>query len=315
MKLLFTIGITLLTLAAAAQPKTVFYYKYNGNKVASADSADFIRVITPPDSSSTLFNVVEYYPNGKRKLLGKSTTIDPITLDGQCASFYPTGNRAAVTDYSNGVVLGNSYSYYPNGKIHAILRFDTLTTKNYDANFKVLTCNDSTGKPTVIDGNGHFVDYSPITKTISEEGDVKNGTPDGDWHGNYATDKITYVDTYRDGQFISGYCTLPNGTKYTYTHKEQGPEYKGGDNAFIAYLKKKVHYQQPAPKAGGKKKAVLMTFIVTQNGKPLGVRLLGTYNPVVDKALIAAAAASTAWTPAIQNGHPVNGPYNVAITL
>jgi len=321
MKLFFTLGIFFTTLAALAQPKSVFYFKYNGNKVAQVDSADYIRVVTPPDSSSTLFNVVEVYRStGKRKLIGKSATIDPITLDGQCASFYPGGGREAVTEYSNGVVLGNSYSYYPNGKLHVILTFDTLTNKNYDANFKVLTCNDSTGKATVTDGNGHFVDYNPITHTISEEGDVKNGSPDGDWHGNYPAEKITYVDTYRNGQFVSGYCLLPNGTRYTYAHKVQGPEYKGGDAAFMAYLKKKVHYQQPKPKPGAaktapQKKSVLMTLLITREGKPVNVRLLGGYNPVVDKELIAAAVASSGWMPSIQNGHPVTGPYNIAITL
>ncbi|GAB2702723.1 hypothetical protein GCM10027037_30420 [Mucilaginibacter koreensis] len=318
MKFLFTIGLTLLAFAGFAQDKTVFYFKYNGNKVAVADSADFVRVITPPDSASTLFNVQEFYTaNGKRKLIGKSTAIDPIVLEGQCATFYINGSRESVTDYSGGAYLGNSYMYYPNGKLHTLLTYDTLNAKNYDLNYKIITCNDSTGAATVTDGNGHYIDYNLLTRTISEEGNVKNGSPDGEWHGNYP-DKVTFTDTYRNGQFVSGVCTMPNGIKYTYQHKAQSPEFKGGDEVFMTYLKKKAAYKAPAVKKGAPatpKKIVLMTFIVTQQGKPVNVRLFGSYNPVTDKALVNAALTSTGWKPALQNGHPVDAPYNLAVKL
>ncbi len=318
MKFFFTISLLALSLTVFAQPKTVYYLKYNGNKVPVADSADYIRIITPPDSASTLFNVQEYYTNGKRKLVGKSTAIDPIVLEGQCATFYSNGNRESVTDYSGGTYLGNSYVYYPNGKLHTLLTFDTLTTKNIDANFKILSCTDTAGKAIVTDGNGHYIDYNPLTGNISEQGDVKNGNPDGDWHGSYASEKITYTDTYRNGQFVSGVCQMPNGVKYTYQHKIQGAAYTGGDAAFLAYLKKKAPYKTPAVKKGAApaaKKVVLMTFIVTPQGKPINTKLFGSYNPVVDKALIAAASTSAGWKPAMQNGRPVQGLYNIAINL
>jgi antitoxin component YwqK of YwqJK toxin-antitoxin module len=319
MKLLITLGLALLTFAGLAQDKTVFYFKYNGNKVATADSADFIRVITPPDSASTLFNVQEFYTanGGKRKLIGKSTAIDPIVLEGQCATYYLNGNRESVTDYSGGTYLGNSYIYYPNGKLHTLLTYDTLNAKNYDVNYKIITCNDSTGAPTVTEGNGHYIDYNLLTRTVSEEGNVKNGSPDGEWHGSYA-DKVFYVDTYRDGQFISGISTLPNGVKYTYQHKVQSPEFKGGDALFMAYLKKKVNYKAPVVKKGAPapaKKIVLMTFVVTQQGKPVNVKLFGSFNSIADKALMNAALTSTGWKPALQNGHPVDAPYNLAVNL
>lgn len=315
MKLFFTIGLLMLSLAGVAQNKTVFYFKFNGAKVPVADSADYVRVVTPPDSASTLFNVLEYYVNGKRKLLGKSSTIDPLTLDGQCATFYTNGNRESVTEYNNGNYLGNSYMYYPNGKLHAILSYDTLSTKNYDVSYKIISCADSAGNPTVTDGNGRFIDYNMFTKTVAEEGNVKNGSPDGDWHGNYPEEKITYTDTYRNGQFISGYCVLPGGIKYTYTHRVQPPQFKGGDAAFIAYLKKKTHYQPAPAKSAAKKKTALIVFNINRQGKPVAPRLFGSFNPVLDKALINAAATSTGWTPAIQNGRPVPAPYNLALTL
>ncbi len=315
MRIFLTAALALLALTGMAQTKTIFYLKYNGNKVATADSADYIRVITPPDSASTLFNVTEYYVNGKRKLIGKSPTIDPPAYEGQCATFYTNGNRASVVNFSNGTYLGNSYLYYPDNKLHAILSYDTLTAKNYDLNFKVLACNDSAGKPTVTDGNGHFIDYNLLTKTVSEEGDVKNGSPDGEWHGSYPAEKITYTDTYRNAQFVSGVCTMPNGVKYTYTHKVQSAEYRGGDAALIAYLKKKAHYQAPAVKPGAKRKSVLLTMVISREGKPLGARLFGSYTPAVNNALINAANTSAGWKPALQNGRPIDAPYNVAVTL
>jgi len=206
-------------------------------------------------------------------------------------------------NYTDGVLMGSSYLFYPNGKLHASLSYDTAAAKSQEENMRIMSCADSTGKATLTDGNGRFIDYDLVAKTISEEGDVKDGRPHGEWRGTYASEKITYTDTYQDGKFISGYCVTADGKRYTYTRKSQSPEFKGGDAAFTALVKKKVKYPA-ALKA--KSSSLVVTFVVDNNGKVTNSRLLGTVTPEVDKAVLAAVNASPLWKPGIQNGRPVN---------
>lgn len=307
---LFAATFSMAQAPAKSKTQSVFYFKFDGSKVPSVDSADYIRVISLPDSGSTLFGVTDYYRNSKPKLMGKTTTIDPLTLQEQCVSYYSNGKRESVLSYVDGRPLGTSYLFYPNGKVHLTLEYDTAAAVAADGP-KIMSCLDSTGKALVTDGNGHYVDYN-YAGAISEEGNVKNGRPDGVWYGSYPEQKVTYVDTYRDGKFVSGVSTTATGVKYTYTKRRQTPEFKGGDEAFVAYIKKKFKY--PAALKQKSTQGVL-TFFVDQNGKVSEGRFLGNITPEVNKAIVAAINASPAWKPAIQNGLPVSSSWIISTTF
>jgi antitoxin component YwqK of YwqJK toxin-antitoxin module len=312
MKLLWITFFALISTYSLAQTQQVLYFKYNGQKVPLVDSADYIRAIRSPDSGSVLFNISEFYRNGKPKLIGKSSTFDPPSYEGQCVTYYSNGKRESVSGFASGALYGTSYVFYPSGKLHAILNYDTVSTKSMEENMTIMGCMDTTGKETVKDGNGHFIDYNLATNTVSEEGDVKGGKPTGEWKGYYPNEKITYTDTYADGKFISGITVLANGTKYTYTRKNQSPEFKGGDAAIIAIIKKKVKY--PAALKLKTSQAVL-SFIIDRTGKVVSPRMLGSITPELDKAIMATLTALPAWKPALQNGRPVNASWVLPITF
>jgi antitoxin component YwqK of YwqJK toxin-antitoxin module len=303
-----------VTFGFAQNPKTqqVFYFKYNGSKVPSVDSADYIRVINLPDSGSTLFGIVDYYRNSKPKLMGKSSTIDPVTFEEQCVTYYSNGKRESVSTYVDGSLAGPGYLFYPNGKLHLSLNYDTTSTKAPDDNLSILACFDTTGKELATGGNGRYVNYNWATRTINEEGVLKNGKPDGEWRGSYPEEKVTYADTYSNGKFVSGYCTLANGAKLSYTSRRQPPEFKGGDAAFIALIKKKFKY----PAALAKKSASgALTFMVDKNGKVSQGRFLGFITPEINTIIATAINASPSWKPAIQNGLPVSSSWIVPVTF
>src|SRR5476651_1804524 len=104
--------------SASAQKRNIYLFKNSGRQVEVRDSADYMRIVTEPDSGSTLYNVVEYYVNNKPKLVGKSTKFAFLSLEGQCATYYPSGKKHEVADYKNGIRDGDSYEYYPNGKLY-----------------------------------------------------------------------------------------------------------------------------------------------------------------------------------------------------
>ncbi len=73
--------------------------------VQQRDSADYIRVVSEPDSGSTLYNVFEFYPNGVKKLTGKSSTIDPQKYEGACIRYYKAVRSKALYQKSIKVTI------------------------------------------------------------------------------------------------------------------------------------------------------------------------------------------------------------------
>jgi antitoxin component YwqK of YwqJK toxin-antitoxin module len=312
MKLLLTIFFAFAAACCAAQTTQAYYYKNNGFP-ARQDSADYVRLVSAPDSGSTLFNISEYYlPSKQPKLVGKSATMNPPSFDGQCITYTPAGKRQAVLSYTDGMLYGNSYLFYPNGKLYLQFNTDTVSKNTFEENTRIITCMDSTGKAVVTEGNGHYIAYDNITHTISEEGDIKDGKHVGEWHGSYASEKVTYTDTYQDGKFVSGYCTTGNGTKYTYTSKNQSPEYSGGVNMFVDQIKKKVKLPTALK---GKSAQIFVSFAVSKEGKVSNPLLLGSISPEADKAIIAAISNSAAWKPRIQNGLPVDTSWGMPVVF
>jgi hypothetical protein len=290
----------------------VFYFDNSGYKVPTIDSADYIRVVSQPDSGSTLFSVVDYYRNSKPKLMGKSSTIDPATFEDQCVTYYSNGKRESVFTYTGGRLIGPGYLFYPNGKLHASITYDTVSTVPAEQNIKITSCLDSSGTKLATDGNGRYVDYNWSTKTVSEEGPIKNGYPDGEWHGSYPSEKVTYIDTYRDGKFVSGVSTTAAGVKYTYNRRQQPPEFKGGDAAFLAYVKKKFKYPTNLPQKGA---MGVLAFTVGKDGKVSNGKFLGNISPMLSKQIADAVNSSPVWKPAIQNGMPVANSWIVQATF
>jgi hypothetical protein len=303
-----------VTFGFAQKSKTqqVFYFKYNGSKVPTVDSSDYIRVINVPDSGSTLFGIVDYYRNSKPKLMGKSSTIDPVTFEEQCITYYTNGRRESVSTYTGGALIGPSYLFYPNGKLHFTLKYDTVSTKTAEENSTILTCMDSTGKELATNGNGRYINYDWATGVVTEEGAIKDGKPDGEWHGKYPDDKVTYTDIYSNGKFVSGYCVTAAGTKLTYTSRRQTPEFPGGDAAFITLIKKKFKYPATLAK---KSASGALTFMVDKNGKVSDGRFLGFITPELNTVIAKAVNASPNWKPAIQNGLPVSTSWIVPVTF
>lgn len=306
---LFTVTVCF---AQKAKYQQVFYFDANGNKVPTVDSSEFIRVVNQPDSGSTLFSITDYYRNTKPKLIGKSSTIDPPTFEDQCVTYYFNGKRESVFNYTGGRLNGPGYLFSPNGKLHAGITYDTVSTVPTEKNIHINTCQDSSGTALATDGNGRYIDYNWATKTVSEEGPLKNGYPDGEWHGSYPSEKVTYADIYRDGKFVSGVSTTATGIKYTYTRRQQPPEFKGGDAAFVAYVKKKFKYPTNLPEKGA---MGVMAFTVGKDGKVSNGRFLGNVPPIVGKQIADAINSSPLWKPAILNGMPIANSWIIQATF
>src|ERR1700761_672525 len=112
-KFTFTLIICLsCILVLKAQQGIKYNMKSSGlhaTAVRSKDSADFFRILFPPDTSEKdLFIVNDFYKNGKPKMVGKSHTSDPNNLDlqGPYIKFFDNGVKQSEGQYDNNQLMG-----------------------------------------------------------------------------------------------------------------------------------------------------------------------------------------------------------------
>src|SRR5882757_10175817 len=96
-----TLILLFISCCCFAQKANVYFLRNDGKYTFQRDSADYFRLVSEPDSGSALYNVSELYKNGNKKLIGKSSTIDPPRYEGSCVTFYGNGKRKSLCNYKN----------------------------------------------------------------------------------------------------------------------------------------------------------------------------------------------------------------------
>jgi TonB family protein len=304
-----------LVINAFAQKKqNVYFLKDNGKYVNNSDSADFTRIVQEPDSGSVLYNVLDYYPNGNLKMLGKSSTIDPIKLEGMAVSYYPNKKKKQVASYQKGLFAGIVYDYYPNGKLYRSVEFEQVETNpNFLSAETIKNVFDSTGTVLVKDGNGHYPVFDDAYKEILEEGNIKNGKRDSVWKG-YKNQKNIYSEEYSNGKFIKGNHTDENRNDIIYMVKEALPTFKGGESAFGQFLSRTVHYPVGAKERNAQGK-VMLNFVVEKDGTLSEIKVLKSVDPDLDREALRAIRQSPKWNPGLKNGVPVRVNYTMPLSF
>ncbi|RWY52376.1 hypothetical protein [Mucilaginibacter gilvus] len=267
MKFILTALFLSFALHCFAQNQDVYFYKKNGDTVSTKDSADFIRIVREPDAGSELYNVLDYYPSGKRKLVGKSSSIYPQRFEGPCMEYFETGKRSLVYNNTKGWKAGDCYRYYPNGVLYMHIEYPTEQfSYNLLKDAYIKQIYDSTGVVKFTDGNGYYTLYNDAFTEINDEGAFKNSKREGSWKGIDEYTKVAFKEEYKNGELISAMATK-NGKTCTYPGKrEVPPEYPGGGAAFLKYLSR--HFKYPAEERNKKIQGkVILTFYVEEDGK------------------------------------------------
>jgi TonB family protein len=318
MRLIFTTAFLLIASLCFAQRQNVYFLKNSGEYVKIRDSADYIRIVREPDSSAiTLYNVLEYYPNGGEKLIGKSSVIDPPKFEGACVKYYASGKKQLISNYKNGDLTGDEYEYYPNGKPYIVRKYPEITNVHNDFkdNYLITAEYDSLGTQLVSDGNGYYKGFDSKFKTVIDEGNLKSGKRDGIWKGKDLGSHITYVETYDNGSLVSGTSIGKDGDSIKYNKiRDEEPRYKGGLKAFYNYLGNNIHYPdyERAHNIHGK---VLVLFIVEKNGSLSDVKILNSVSENIDNEALRVIKNSPNWIPGMQYGRKVRVQYTVPINF
>ena len=321
---LFLIAAFLITSSVCfAQRQNVYFLKEDNSLVDNKDSADFIRVVSEPDSGSKLFNVIEYYPNGKKKLIGRSKTIDPVKLEGVCLTFYKNGRRKTSENYEDGVLAGSVDEYYPNGQLLArkeyILKDNVEPKLHYKyktSSFIVQQAFDSLGTVTVKDGNGIYSGYNedPVNnlKVFTEEGPIKNGLRSGIWKG---VDKDNnFEEVYENGELISGKA-IRDGVTTTYSKSRiEVPKFPGGEFDFNRYLARNIRY--PAKdRENNIQGKVILSFVISKDGTVTDVKIIRSVSDEIDSEALRVLKNSPKWIPGTAYGSPAKIRYSVPVSF
>lgn len=286
--------------------QNIYYLKNSGELSNPPADADFVRIISEPDSGSILYNVKEFYRNDKPKLSGKTTSPDRLILEGLCTRFYPSGIRQEVANYVNGVINGDVFEYYPNGKLYSYINYTPKSTQNTylpERDSLIQTCNDSTGKTLVADGNGYYISYTNSFKDVFEEGPVRLGLKDKSWKGatGEENDKLTFTETYDNGKLIDGESIDKNGRIYKYSNRGIPPEYIGGINSFYTLLGNNIKYPKDS-KNKGIQGRVIAQFKIDTDGSLIDINIIKTPSPDIGAETLRVLQLSPKWTPGILFG-------------
>ena len=316
MKPLITLFIILFAGSCFAQNQNVYFLKNDGRYVQDRDSADYIRVVNPPDSGSVYYNVSEFFPNGKNKLQGKTSVIYPLMLEGPCTGYYKNGNKQYVINYIHGKLIGDYIEYYPNGKPYMIRKYPYIVNAAYnDTGYLITAEYDSLGTTLVTNGNGSYKEFDDDFKNIINEGHLKDGKKDGEWKGIEQHMGIRFIEIYDNGNLVSGLSisgpgdTLKYG-KVNYT----APQFKGGGNAFAKYLSSNIKYPgyEKEHNIQGK---VLLTFVVEKDGAVTNVKVIKSVSNNIDNEAYRVISQSDNWTPGTMYGRPVRMYFTIPLSF
>ena len=318
-----------ISLAVQAQKDDIYYFKKSGKEVYSKDSADYYRIILPPDTSKTegLYRVYDYYPNGKTKRVATSINASiNLALDGVCIDYYPNGKTKIMCKFKEGHLLDTMFCYYPNGKLYAILNIEGLTFGHFDDTYRFDKTNlgffpyidyhykvrlnemrDSIGNILVKNGTGHAIIFDDDYEKIIIQGDLKSDNKEGDWTGPIA-DSGKFVCTYRNNELKSGITYVNSGHRYPFKKFVVNPVFSDGEEAFLIYVKKNIQYFESDKKVNSKGVAKV-SFYVETDGRITDVRLTQSVLKSLDDEFVRVVASSPLWIPASRFGIPIRSQY------
>ena len=300
----------------AQKKQNVYYFKNNGFEVQSKDSSDFVRVIEEPDSTSTYFNIKEYYKSGNRKMIGKLSSFFPsLKFEDRAITFYENGKRASIENFKDNVLIGSAYYYHFNGVIREERNYLEKDRNKLNSSIKytVIQVVDSSGNK-FLDNMGNGTSEIIDREGNKESGAYVNGFKNGVWKSYNAKLKENYEDNYEDGKLIFGKTIESNGNVINYDESEKLPQFVGGTNAFANFLIKNLKYPVKS-RNNNIQGIVYISFTVENDGNLSDFKIVKSVDEELDTEALRVIKLSPKWTPAMKKGKPIRSLYSLPISF
>nr|WP_315150897.1 energy transducer TonB [uncultured Flavobacterium sp.] len=267
----------------------------------------YYRIIESYDSQKELYKIKDYYNSGVLKMEGHSKTQDFLSSEGEFVFYYENGNKKNIANYIKNRLIGKNEEWYENGTKKSECEYFE-SKKGFTNNCKLYQYWNPEGKQTVIDGNGY---YEEIDENHSDSGTIKNGFKEGIWKGKY-NKNCKYIETYKEGEIVSGVSTDENNKEYEYNELESKPEPKGGIQNFYKYIGKNFKIYKEDENVKG---TIITTFIVDKDGQITEPKTVRSVKSTLDYEAINVISSYKKWIPGKQRGQYVRVMYSIPITL
>lgn len=297
--------------------RNVYFLKYSGGYVDKLDSADYIRVVTLPDSGSVLYNIAEFYKGGQKRTIGKSSSIDPPRYEGQRLSFYESGKRRGIANYALNNKAGTQFDFYSNGRVYLQTQYPDSGKRDsqFRDDYLITACYDSLGKSLVANGFGYYIGYDTKFTYVEEQGPVKNGKRDSIWTGMHKAPDFTFTEVYKDGELINGSSIDKAGVSISYSkNRSSAPQFTGGDAGFGKYLANNLRYPD-YQRDNNIQGTVVLQFTVEKDGKVSNVKVNKSVDRGLDAEAVRVLKRSPSWIPGTLAGRPVRVEYSVPVSF
>jgi TonB family protein len=315
------LGLVMFQSAKARPDTAVLFVKNSGQIVYDKASADYFIMVLPPDSSSgkNLYPVNGYYFDGKPRLVetveivadrawgGAKSQSSSMVIQGPCINFYTNGHKRSIENYVDGKRIGDVTTYYPNGKIYSTIKLDQY------GNQLLIACHDSTGKVLAENSNGDWLKFDEDFKKLTDEGPIKDGLEDGNWHG-MINDTSKYEVLYIKGQRTSGIGYDSLGKAHPFKEVEVSAEFKGGLAAYYKFLENHMHYP-PIDKTNNVQGKVLVTFMVKSDGSLTDIKALRGPDESLQNEAVRTIKLSPRWKPGYKYGMLAPSQYTLPISF
>ncbi|WP_134090185.1 energy transducer TonB [Olivibacter sp. XZL3] len=311
--------ITLFYLPAFGQNQTFVYLNKKRYPVAEKDSAEYIRILTPGETSEAPYKFVELYKTGEVYCTGEAFfNGDRISLIGLITTFQKDGKKVSEEHYKEGVQEGICRYYYNNGNLKKEIIAPGRTGEGKENSTmelspkKLVAFYDSLGIQLVKDGNGHVAEVDEEGDT--EEGDYKDGYKDGRWTGTFLKRRYSYTEHYDQGKLLEGTSVDSTGSEVQYTKVEEMPTYPGGLQALYRFIATNYKYPRQAYQRG-LAGAVILSFVIDAQGKVGEIKVMKDLGMGTGQEGVRVLQNSGAWVPGRMRGIPVRVSYSIPIQL
>jgi TonB family protein len=254
------------------------------------------------------FQYLEYYKSGLLKSDKKLSGKDGGYLIGEAIDYFENGNKRSATFFENKKQDGKFSLWYENGKLKEEGQYnpDKVGTSQH---YLVTNMWNEKGTKMVENGNGM---YEINSDKIHEKGEYKNGVKNGVW--TLTTKKNSYVEEYREGDFIKGQLTDENGDKNEYLVLEKKPEPKKGLESFYNFISKSFTPSREAL-ANKIKGRIFVSFAIDTDGSVVDIKILRGLGYGLDEEAMRILKICPLWIPGEQRGIKVKCKYSVPIAL
>ena len=275
----------------------------------------YYRVVKDYYLEKSEYQFEDYFKSGKIQMEGISETKDYLSEKGSFKYYYENGNIRSEVSFEKGKPKGNQTDWYENGvkKMEGeyVMKDGSVLIREGEAKeqLKINQYWNADNKQEVVDGNGFIND---TTKDYSEKGTIHNGWKNGSWEGRHKLYKLSYSETYENGELINGKSIDSLNVEHHYKEIFVKPKPKKGMENFYKYISKKFKFPKGTEGISGR---IFLTFVIDKDGDATDINIIESLGEKLDNEAIRLIKGYPDWSSGELRGIKVKVLYSIPIKI